>query len=369
MKKAFVCFYEAYPPGSGAATVTYCSAKYSSGERLLLQVCKRDEMERLEDGLTVQSLNANADSRSGKIVGLFGRLKKVVNVLESFDPDVVVLEGASWVMYHYLLLRKVRAALPSAKVVYHSHNVELLLRKEKHGRFVCGLTGWAEGRILRGVDQSYAVSSIDGDHFVALYGIQPQLWPNGVDTDRFDSISDEQVAEVKKKYGVAERALLFMGLYAYKPNTEAVDFLCNEVMPELVTNYPDAQLVITGGNVPFDSPWLNNPGMIPFEDITALVKGCRVGVAPIFSGSGTRLKILEYMAAGIPVVSTRKGAEGLNAVDGKHLFFAESADDFTTAISRCLDDHFDDQLVNARVLINNFYAWPVALKGFESLDS
>lgn len=369
MRKAFVCFYEAYPPGSGAAIVTYCSAKYSSGDRLLLQVCHRDAVQRPDKGFTVKSVAANSASRVGKIMGLHARLNRVIKEVLIFAPDVIVLEGASWVMYHYLLMKRLRKALPNAKVVYHAHNVELLLRQGKHGKAVCALTRWAEGKVLRNVDRSFAVSSVDAAQFAELYGVRPDIWPNGVDTERFDLVTDEEIQAIKLKYKISEQSVLFMGLYAYKPNTEAVDFLCHDVMPKLVQHIPDVQLVITGGEVPFRASWLNNPGMIPFEDITPLVKACGVGLAPIFSGSGTRLKILEYMTAGIPVVSSRKGAEGLSSEDGMHIQYAESANEFVHAIAANLEECSAEQLTNARNLIDATYAWEIALKEFQDFCS
>jgi glycosyltransferase involved in cell wall biosynthesis len=73
--------------------------------------------------------------------------------------------------------------------------------------------------------------------------------------------------------------------------------------------------------------------------LPGLVRACRIGVAPIFSGSGTRLKILEYLAAGMPVVATAKGAEGLELEDEHHLLLAETVPTFAQAIERFLDDN------------------------------
>jgi len=74
----------------------------------------------------------------------------------------------------------------------------------------------------------------------------------------------------------------------------------------------------------------------PVDDAVAELARCRVAVVPLLSGSGTRLKILEAWAAGLPVVSTTIGAEGLGARDGEHLLIADDAASFARATARLL---------------------------------
>jgi glycosyltransferase involved in cell wall biosynthesis len=249
-----------------------------------------------------------------------------------YDPDIVVLEGASWALYHRLLLTALRRRLPQVTVVYHAHNVEYDLRRAKSGRVIVALTAWAEGGLLRQTDHAFAVSTVDAQRFRELYNIECALLPNGVDVARFAAATPGQVEMLRTRYAIGPHAILFMGLYAYAPNTQAVRFLVDEVMPRVLATAPDAQLVVTGGEVPFRHPWLINPGVIPFDEVPAMIRACSVGTAPIFSGSGTRLKILECMAAGTPVVSTVKGAEGVCVVDGASILLAEHGEGFARAI-------------------------------------
>jgi len=73
------------------------------------------------------------------------------------------------------------------------------------------------------------------------------------------------------------------------------------------------------------------------DDAIAHLASAKVALAPILSGSGTRLKIIEAWAAGTPVVSTRLGAEGLPAVDGENILLADGSKNFTRAVSRLLE--------------------------------
>jgi glycosyltransferase involved in cell wall biosynthesis len=91
-----------------------------------------------------------------------------------------------------------------------------------------------------------------------------------------------------------------------------------------------------------------------------------VGVAPIFKGSGTRLKILEYMAAGLPVVATKKGAEGLNLDADEHLIYAETASEFQAALLKLLSDSsYSKRLsVQAGALVKSEFDWAPLLHRF-----
>jgi glycosyltransferase involved in cell wall biosynthesis len=181
-----------------------------------------------------------------------------------------------------------------------------------------------------------------------------------VDIETFTGVNQSQVVNIKRKYNLNGRIVLFMGLPSFRPNKEAIDFLINKVFPMVVKEFPEAELVVIGGKLGFKKDWLINPGTIPFEEIPAFVKASEVCVAPIFSGSGTRLKILEYMAAGKPVVSTTKGAEGIAVATGKNIMIAENADEFKEKILYLFNHHeIGDRIGRAgEMVIRSNYSWP-----------
>jgi glycosyltransferase involved in cell wall biosynthesis len=337
MKAAVIAFYEAYPPVSGAAAVSFNIAKFLPTETLLVQVGSRPGTTEVQ-GVRLVTVVGASESRVGKITGLRARIRAIVNELVSFQPDFAMLEGASWAMYHWVLLRAIRRALPQVRVVYHAHNVEYVLRRQRNGRAIAAITRWAEGRLLRGADLSTAVSAVDQEHLMRLYGVRPILLPNGVDVHGFAGVGAEDVARMRSTYGLDGRTVLFSGFYAYPPNRKAVDFLANSVMPQLRERYPSATLALTGGGAPYHEPWIRNVGSVPYEDFAPFVAACGVAVAPIFSGSGTRLKILEAMAAGVPVVATEKAAEGLGLTHGEHFLRASNLQEFVNAIAALFEN-------------------------------
>jgi glycosyltransferase involved in cell wall biosynthesis len=336
---ALCCFYEAYPPASGAASVSYNLAKFWPGKSLLLQIGFRDQKLLTNDAVQVVTLSGATESRRQRLIRLLKLIYRMTAELTGADPSVIVLEGASWAVYHWFLLRRLRSVCPHTKIIYHSHNVEFVLRAQRHSKALVRLTWWAESQLLKHADMVTAVSKVDQDQFARLYGVKSVLLPNGVDLARFGGVDAKSVARMKAAHRLDDRTLIFAGFYSYGPNREAIDFLMRSVMPALRKRYESTSLALTGGGaVPSREPWLKNVGSIAYDDFAAFVAACGVAVAPIFSGSGTRLKILEALAAGIPVVATQKAAEGLPLIHGKDILLAQNVDEFI----RCVGDLFDN---------------------------
>lgn len=358
MTTMFVAFYPAYPPASGAASVTWNLAKYWGGERLLLQIGAEASLRKL-NGVKILTLPGFAEGRIAKLAGLRRRIRTILQHVREVKPDLLVLEGASWAVYHAILLQRLRSLLPELEVYYHSHNVEYELRRQKHGSLVIWLTKLAEGYVLRNSDRVFAVSETDRRQFESLYGVSSELLPNGVDASSFERLDRGENIDAEALFNVGRSAVLFLGSYAYRPNKEAIDFLIEEVMPRVIQEVPGSQLVVLGGDVPFGYRWLVNPGCVPASHIPVFTRSCAVGVAPIFSGSGTRLKILEYLAGGLPVVCTRKGAEGLEVEEGRHLQFAERSQEFVVTICELLKnpERREELGSSGRQLVCEKYSW------------
>ncbi|MGA2587211.1 MAG: glycosyltransferase family 4 protein [Candidatus Aminicenantales bacterium] len=366
MRTAVLSFYEAYPPVCGAAAVAYNVAKQLPGEKLLIQLveAKRDEV--AHEDFEIVDLPMRSSRHLVKALHLAVQFPRIAKLLKSFAPDWLILEGSSWTVYYLAFFDFLKIRRAPYKILYHAHNVEYLLRAGKNGRVVAALTKWAEGLLANRADLVTAVSEVDAGHFKRLYGIDPLIFPNGVDVGQFQDVSPESVQAVKTKYGLSGKIALFMGLTNFRPNAEALAFLLKDVFPGLVGVCPDAKLAVLGGRLERRADWLINPGVIPFQEIPAFIKACDVCLAPIFSGSGTRLKILEYMAAGRPVIATPKGAEGLSVRDGENIVMAEDAPGF---INKILELFAAPETAAAigrrgRDVVQEEYAWPILVKRF-----
>ncbi len=351
---------------SGAAAVSFNLAKFLPGTKLLLQVSRQPSVAEV-DGVRIVTLGGFSESKIAKLTSLNNKIRRMVAEVVSFGADVVVLEGASWALYHRILLAQLRRALPSLQIVYHSHNVEFDLRSTKNNRTIAAVTRWAEGSLLRKADIATAVSLVDQSRFIELYEVKPALVPNGVDIDRLSSVSEASISKMRSAHGLDAHTILFSGFYAYPPNREAIDLLVKSIMPALRKRCLAANLALTGGGAPYHEPWIKNAGSVPYEDFTAFVAACGIAAAPIFSGSGTRLKVLEAMAAGLPVVASEKAVEGLGLIDGQHYLRATSVEEFLNAIALLQGDMAIAQRLRLRARAKvQEYSWRAIAQSFAS---
>lgn len=164
--------------------------------------------------------------------------------------------------------------------------------------------------------------------------------------------------------------LIFTGSFRYFANYDAMCWFVHEVYPLIRAHVPDVQLTSTGDpanrRVP-DAPNVVYTGHV--EDVRPLVASAWISVAPVRVGGGTRMKILEAMALGTPVVATSKAAEGLDICHGIHLLIADTPHAFAEQVLHLLADHGLrlELSRNARSLVEARYNWNMIGHRFEEL--
>jgi GT2 family glycosyltransferase/glycosyltransferase involved in cell wall biosynthesis len=144
----------------------------------------------------------------------------------------------------------------------------------------------------------------------------------GIDTGRYEF----------RPFGREPRTMLFLGMFRHTPNQEALDWFLRDIMPRILERVPDARLKIVGSELPPDHSLAQyrNVDVVGFvDDVREPLSRYSLFVCPILSGSGIRVKLLEAFASGIPVVSTRLGAEGLDD-QGRICALADNASDFAS---------------------------------------
>lgn len=203
-------------------------------------------------------------------------------------------------------------------------------------------------------DMVMAMSEVDKRILLAeLPELPVAVVPNGVDCR---GIAFAPAAHPAK-------SLLLVSSFGSEANRDAAMYFLDAIFPLVVRRHPDATLTIVGREphpellARHDGRRVIVTGTVP--DVMPYYRTAAVAVAPLRSGGGTRLKILEAMAAGVPVVSTTVGAEGLNVVAGEHLLVADQPEGFASAIDRLLIDASLRAAVSerARKLVETLYDW------------
>jgi len=190
--------------------------------------------------------------------------------------------------------------------------------------------------------------------------VRTRVVPNGVDVETFRSTGKPAVAD----------ELLFFGALSYYPNTDGLDHFIDETLPRIVAKRPSVRLRVVGPS-PASSTLARvsrHVEVVGFVDeLLPEIERASVVIVPLRIGGGTRLKIIEAMAVGRPIVSTRLGAEGIDVTHEKQLLLADTPDAFANEVVRALEDSALAARLgaSARQLAEERYSWRAAVRNLE----
>lgn len=280
--------------------------------------------------------------------------------------DFIHLDSIHMIWYALAAVRR----QPSVRVIYSWHNIE----SEAIRRYAAATTRFARSWYahltatkMERVEKSILASGFG--HVVCsvrerdrLLDISPNarvaVIENGVDTGYFAADSNDKQARNR---------IVFVGALDYVPNCEAMIHFAERIWPQMRSRFPDLELVIVGARPgpPILAlgklPGVHVAGSVP--DVRPYYQGAIAAIVPLLSGGGTRLKILESMAAGVPVISTPLGAEGLDLSDGENILIADADDanrwtDCIARLTECGD--LRPKLRDAGLqLVGKHYDWQI----------
>jgi sugar transferase (PEP-CTERM/EpsH1 system associated) len=288
--------------------------------------------------------------------------RKVREVANTQSFDIIQIEQSHMAPYIEFMVDADSAArlvtLHNAGAIQYKRILEV--ESSLRGRFGAWLDWlflrhWEPTYVARHFDKCIVVSPMDEALLrQANLALDTVVIPNGVDTAQYDPLPEVP----------ASKDILFIGKMSYVPNADAAIFLCHEVFPLIKQQMPDTRLLIVGQSPPEAVRTLASEDVI----VTGYVKSvfpyyhqALVSVVPLRAGSGTRLKILESMAVGRPVVSTALGCEGLAVTHGENILIADEPADFAAQTVRLLSDAELRQrlVINGRRLVETTYDWQV----------
>lgn len=249
-------------------------------------------------------------------------------------------------------------------VVLSEHNVEYKLARRLNIPGAKLLEVFEVG-VCNRVDNVVTVSDTDRETLREKVETPIDIAPNGVDVERYRQ--DRRSETLRDCYGDGP-LLMYHGNLGNAQNAEAVEQLVEELFPRIRKRQSDARLLLVGANPPrVDREGITVTGLV--DDLPKYVASADVAVVPLRSGSGTKLKILEYLASGTPVVTTPVGAEGLPLVDGENALIAGTVQGLLGSVERVLSNEpLADRLAESgRALTEERFAWSETLSPYQEL--
>ncbi|MGY2399267.1 glycosyltransferase family 4 protein [Pseudomonas sp. SDO5271_S396] len=261
----------------------------------------------------------------------------------------------------------------SQPFVLTEHNVESSLGAATYDR----LPGWAlpfirydqwryqrwERRVMRQAAQVVAVTEADAQTLENIAGKPVPVVVNGVDCAHFAGARPDP----------STRRVLFLGNYEYAPNVDAIEWALDEILPKVWERCPEARMSVCGFGMPdswrerWQDPRIEWQGFVP--NLLNLQSSSSVFLAPLRHGGGSKLKVLEALAAGLPLASTAQGVSGLELVEGLDYLGGQTAASLADAVVRLLQ--FPDAAAPmgeaGRAYVRRAHDWSVAASQLEQV--
>jgi glycosyltransferase involved in cell wall biosynthesis len=316
--------------------------------------------------------------------------QKLQHLLQTNQFDMVQVEGIELAAY----IPIIRQASPHSKIIYDAHNAETELQwrafltdLRRPPRWPAAFYSWLQtGRLRRfeawacgAADWVTAVSETDAEKLKAYsvlripysegaihhtqYAIRTTVIPNCIDVTDYQLLPGEEAIA---------HDLVFTGKMDYRPNVDAVLWFAEEIWPLIRRQRPQTTWAIVGQK---PHPRLESVGRLAGVTVTGRVErvqpylaGAQLCLMPFRVGSGTRLKLLEAMAAGKALVSTTAGAEGFPVQPGRELCIADEAATFAAAVLRLLANQSErEQLAWAGQQFARSYDWRQVIPRFDEV--
>lgn len=256
--------------------------------------------------------------------------------------EILADRSASYDLVHVdtVGLMQYGGVLPGNAIALNHHNIESHMMHRRADREGNPLARWYLGREARRLRRLEAdvcarcsvnlvVSDLEAQRLQDVVGTASvKVVPNGVDVEYFAP------SDLGKTSG--QDGLVFIGRHSWYPNKDAVEWFLDAIWPTLARERPDRTFTLVGSSPPARAQGYSGPGTVEttgfVPDVRPYMEKSQIYVCPIRTGGGTRLKILDAMAMGMPLVATPMSVEGLGLEGNRHFLPAESPDEFVEAI-------------------------------------
>lgn len=298
-------------------------------------------------------------------------LAEVDRILHAQTFDTIQLESMHLIGY----ARRIRQLAPLTPLIFDWHNIEseILIRyAQNDSNPLRRCYAWRTAQLSRNVENellrlcdSHTVCSERERQVLRARAPEARIEvvSNGVDYAFLSATPGEATPLADCESAGARRDVLFLGRMDYHANVDAALFFAAKVWPLIHARRPELRLMVVGADPAKPVLALRENGITvtgTVDDVRPFYQRALTSVVPLRVGGGTRLKVLEAMAAGVPVVSTSLGAEGLPVTPGKHILIADTPQAMADAVLSLQpgSPQWQQMTLHARRLVKAEYDWP-----------
>lgn len=375
-----------YPPDDGGKIDTLSNLKILSKnyDIFLFYIGSRNKGERdFKRYIVIQGLYNCPKDIKNNLFGIFKNMfckipytiskyhdykiyKKIEEIIKINNIGIVFVDHLHMAFYGKLIKER----FPEIKVILREHNTEYIFwrrifREEKNilKKF---MFWWQYLKVLKYereitniFDKCFMISPMDQ---INLKKINSNAKTVVIPT--FVEIKNCQLSQTIE---VVPYSMLYLGNFSWLPNLQGLLWFLREVWPEIFEEFPDAKIFVVGKNPPDEIIGFKSKNIIVtgyVNDVKPWIAKAEIFLVPLFSGGGIRIKILEAMAMGKPIISTSIGAEGIGVSNMKNIIISDNKENFIKSIKLLFNDKKirDNLSKNSRKLIEEKYSFEVVEK-------
>lgn len=303
----FISLYQSHPSYHGASDITSnFFKKWKNKNKKIIQI---------SNNIIKNKKIINVKKKNG----FFGTLINIIIItlitrkeLFKYKKKYIVIEGASWIGYIYLLIKLIKLLIKDIKIIYHAHNLEYEVRKLKNYKLISFLSFYLEKLTYKNTTGT-SVSNQDKKFIKKNYFKNTILFENFINPEKPKKISNLNLK--KKNY------VLFCGSYSYWPNKFAIDKIIKE-KKIISKKFKKIKFVFTGKDYPLNNDKdILNLGIVSKKHLVWLYKNCLFFYAPLPKAPGTKIKIIEAIYYGATVICSKNAIRNISRLKDINFLF------------------------------------------------